>query len=669
MKASPVALAALSVAAILAVPVALTIRSAPAQQAAASKTSQEAVVAPNENLVVEGIPPVPAAVAEKADRYTNFRSALFTSWNPARREMLIATRFADTFQIHEVKSPGAARTQLTFYKDDVRSAQYPPKGDGAYFIFSKDVGGGEFYQLYRYDHATAAVTLLTDGKSRNTDEHWSSSGKFIAYSSTRRTGNDTDIWLAEPAHRDNPQTNHMLARLDGGGWAVADWSPDDSQLVVQEYVSANESYLWLMSASSGEKILLTTKGGAEKIAYGSAKFSKDGKGIYVTTDLDSEFQRLAYIDLATKKCIYLTSHIHWDVESFDVSPDGQTIAFTTNEDGQGVLHLLDTKTGKEKPAPSFPPGQVFGISWHPNGRELAFGLTQSRDATDAYSLDVTTGKVERWTHSETGGVNPANFPEAQLIHWPSFDGKSISGFYFKPPAKFTGKRPVIIDIHGGPEGQFRPGFMGRYNYFPAEMGVAMIFPNVRGSTGYGKTFVTLDNGFLREDSYKDINSLLDWIAQQPDLDASRVMVTGGSYGGFMTLAVATNYNDRIRCSLDIVGPSNLVTFLENTSGYRQDLRRVEYGDERDPKMRAFLEKIAPANNAANITKPLFVVQGKNDPRVPWTEAQQMVAVVRKNGTPVWFLMANDEGHGFSKKKNVDYQFYATILFIEKFLLN
>jgi dipeptidyl aminopeptidase/acylaminoacyl peptidase len=566
MKASPVALAALSVAAILAVPVALTIRSAPAQQAASSKTSQEAVVAPNENLVVEGIPPVPAAVAEKADRYTNFRSALFTSWNPARREMLIATRFADTFQIHEVKSPGAARTQLTFYKDDVRSAQYPPKGDGAYFIFSKDVGGGEFYQLYRYDHATAAVTLLTDGKSRNTDEHWSSSGKFIAYSSTRRTGNDTDIWLAEPAHRDNPQTNHMLARLEGGGWAVADWSPDDSQLVVQEYVSANESYLWLMSASSGEKILLTTKGGAEKIAYGSAKFSKDGKGIYVTTDLDSEFQRLAYIDLATKKCTYLTSHIHWDVESFDVSPDGQTIAFTTNEDGQGVLHLLDTKTGKEKPAPSFPPGQVFGISWHPNGRELAFGLTQSRDATDAYSLDVTTGKVERWTHSETGGVNPANFPEAQLIHWPSFDGKSISGFYFKPPAKFTGKRPVIIDIHGGPEGQFRPGFMGRYNYFPAEMGVAMIFPNVRGSTGYGKTFVTLDNGFLREDSYKDINSLLDWIAQQPDLDASRVMVTGGSYGGFMTLAVATNYNDRIRCSLDIVGPSNLVTFLENTSG-------------------------------------------------------------------------------------------------------
>jgi dipeptidyl aminopeptidase/acylaminoacyl peptidase len=668
MKVSPVALATLAAAA-LTIPLALKVRDARAQQAESPKTSQEAVVAPNENLVVEGIPPVPAAVAEQADRYTNFRAATFTSWHPERHEMLISTRFGDTFQIHQVKSPGAARYQLTFYRDNVTSAHYPPKGDGSFFVFSKDIGGGEFYQLYRYDTATGTVSLLTDGKSRNTDEHWSPSGKFIAYSSTRRTGNDTDIWIGEPARPDDPKTNRLLAQLAGGGWAVADWSPDDSQLIVQEYVSANESYLWLMNASTGEKSLLTPKGGAEKVAYGGAQFSKDGKGLYVTTDKDSEFQRLAYIDLATKKYTYLTDHIHWDVEGFDVSPNGAMLAFTSNEDGLGVLHLLDTKTGKEKPAPKFPAGLVYGLSWHPNSRDLAFGFTQSRDVTDAYSLDVTTGKVERWTNSETGGLNLATFPEAQLIHWPTFDGKSISGFYFKPPAKFSGKRPVIIDIHGGPEGQFRPYFLARYNYFPAEMGIAMIYPNVRGSSGYGKTFLTLDNGFLREDSYRDINSLLDWIAQQPDLDASRVMVTGGSYGGFMTLAVATNYNDRIRCSLDIVGPSNLVTFLENTSGYRQDLRRVEYGDERDPKMRAFLEKIAPANNAANITKPLFVVQGKNDPRVPWTEAQQMVAVVRKNGTPVWFLMANDEGHGFSKKKNVDYQFYATILFIEKFLLN
>jgi dipeptidyl aminopeptidase/acylaminoacyl peptidase len=636
--------------------------------AQSANSSQEAVVAPNENLVVEGVPPIPQALADQADRYTNFRSAFFASWHPSKREMLISTRFADTFQIHQVKMPGGARTQLTFYVDDVRSALYPPQG-GDSFVFSKDIGGGEFYQLYRYDDSTGAVTLLTDGKSRNTGEVWSNDGTKIAYSSTRRDGKDVDIWLSEPAHPEDPKTNRMLAQMTGGGWGALDWSPDDKQILILEEISANETYLWLMDSSSGEKTLLTPKGGAEKIAYGSAKFSKDGKGIYLTTDKDSEFQRLAYLDLSSKKYTFLTEHIHWDAEDFDITPDGKTIAFTTNEDGFGVVHLLDTKTGKEKPALKLPTGLLFGVKWHHNGRDLAFGVTSSRSATDVYSVDVATGKVERWTSSETGGLNPETFSAAELVHWKTFDGKSISGFLYRPAARFTGKRPVIIDIHGGPEGQFRPRFLGSYNYFMNEMGIAMIFPNVRGSTGYGKTFLTLDNGFLREDSYKDINSLFDWIAQQPDLDASRVMVTGGSYGGFMTLAVATNYNDRLRCSVDIVGPSNLVTFLENTSGYRQDLRRVEYGDERDPKMRAFLERIAPANNAQKITKPLFVVQGRNDPRVPWTEAQQMVAVVRKNGTPVWFLMAKDEGHGFSKKKNTDYQFYATVLFIQQFLLN
>ena len=646
----------------------------PASAAQSSAKPQEAVVAPNENLVVEGIPPIPAALAERASRYTNFRAALFTSWNPSRREMLIATRFGDTFQIHRVAAPGAARTQLTFFPDDVRTAYYPPKAaasaSAGSFVFSKDIGGGEFYQLYRYDVATGAITLLTDGKSRNTDAVWSHDGNMLAYTSTRRNGSDVDTYITEPAH---PEKDHRLAQNSGGGWAVLDWSPDDSQLLMQEYISVNESNLWLVNATTGEKTAITTKSGDEKVAYGGGKFAKSGKGIYVTTDKDSEFQRLAYIDLASKKYTFLTSHIPWDVEDFDVSPDGSTIAFTTNEDGYGSLHLLDTKTEKEKPAPKTPAGVVSGAKWHPNGEDLAFGVTGSHSAADVYSANVKTGKVERWTASETGGLNPANFAEAQLIHWKSFDGMSIGGFLYKPVshpggAQFTGKRPVIIDIHGGPEGQFRPGFLGRYNYFMSELGVAMIFPNVRGSTGYGKTFVTLDNGFLREGSYKDINSLLDWIAAQPDLDPDRVMITGGSYGGFMTLAVATNYNDRIRCSVDVVGPSNLVTFLQNTSGYRQDLRRAEYGDERDPKMREFLERIAPANNAAKITKPLFVIQGRNDPRVPHTEAEQMVAVVRKNGTPVWFLMANDEGHGFSKKKNVDFQFYATLQFVDQFLL-
>src|SRR5205814_6043736 len=290
-----------------------------------------------------------------------------------------------------------------------------------------------------------------------------------------------------------------------------------------------------------------------------------------------------------------------------------------------VLHLLDTKTAKEKPVPDLPKGIASGVRWHKNNRDLRFNITSARSTSDVYSLDAQTGKVDRWTYSETGGLNTANFSEPQLIHWKTWDGREISGFLYRPPAKFSGPRPVIINIHGGPEAQYRPGYLVRNNYFINELGCAMIFPNVRGSDGYGKTFVKLDNGVLREGSYKDISSLLDWLKNRPELDSNRVMVTGGSYGGFMTLAVACNYADQIRCAVDVVGPSNFVTFLKNTESYRRDLRRVEYGDERDPKMAEFLERVAPLNNASKITKPLFVVQGANDPRVPKSEADQMVA--------------------------------------------
>ena len=531
-------------------------------------------------------------------------------------------------------------------------------------MFSKDIGGNEFFQVYRFDNESGDVTLLTDGKSRNVAPVWSYDGQKLAYGSTRRNGNDVDLYVVEPA---NSKSDRMLTQLQGGGWEPLDWSPDNRKILVREEISANESYLWIVEASNGEKTLITPKGGA-KIAYGGGQFSKDGKGIYVTTDKDSEFQRLAYVDPASKQHNYLSSHISWDVDEFDLSYDGRTIAFVTNEDGFGVLHLLDTKTAKEKPVPDLPKGIASGVRWHKNNRDLGFNITSARSTSDVYSLDVQTGKVDRWTYSETGGLNTANFSEPQLIHWKSWDGREISGFLYRPPAKFTGKRPVIVNIHGGPEGQFRPGFLGRNNYYLNELGLAMIFPNVRGSTGYGKTFLTMDNGLLREGSYKDINFLLDWIQTQSDLDASRVLVTGGSYGGFMTLAVATNYNDRICCSVDVVGPSNLVTFLEHTSGYRQDLRRVEYGDERDPKMRDFLERIAPFNKTKNITKPLFVIAGKNDPRVPASESEQMVSTVRQNGTPVWWLEAKDEGHGFRKKKNQDYQFYATVMFVKEYLL-
>jgi dipeptidyl aminopeptidase/acylaminoacyl peptidase len=626
--------------------------------------SQSDEIVPNENLVAEGIPKIPASLAESVDRYNNFRGAYLEGWDPVQRQMLISTRFADTNQLHLVKMPGGARTQLTFYADRVAGALYPSTQTGS-FIFMKDVGGGEFFQIYRYDVATGNVALLTDGKSRNTSPAWSHDGKRLVYGSNRRDGDDVDLWEVDPA---DPKSDHLLAQLSGGGWSALGWSRDGTKILAHEEISANESYLWLVDANSGEKTLLTPKGGSVKVDYNGGVFSKDGKGVYTSTDKDSEFHRLAYIDLATKAHTYLTNNISWDVEQLALSEDGNMIAFVTNEDGFGVLHLLGTSTGKEKSLPALPKGVISDLRWHPNSRDLGFDVSSARSSSDVYSLDVKTMQVDRWTFSETGGLNTTNFPEPELIHWKTWDGRMISGFLYRPAASFTGKRPVIIYIHGGPEGQFRPHFPGLLDYFVNELGIALIAPNVRGSTGYGKTFLALDNGFLREGSYQDVNTLFDWIQTQPDLDSSRVMVTGGSYGGFMTLAVATNYNDRIRCSVDVVGPSNLVTFLEHTSGYRRDLRRVEYGDERDPKMRAFLERIAPYNKAKNITKPLFVIAGKNDPRVPASESQQMVEIVRQNGTPVWWLLAKDEGHGFAKKKNQDYQFYATVVFVKEYLL-
>jgi dipeptidyl aminopeptidase/acylaminoacyl peptidase len=622
-------------------------------------------VAPGDNLVVEGIPSIPASLADEVGRYTEFRSASISSWHPLRREMLIITRFGDSNQIHLVKMPGGARTQLTFSQERAGGASYRPK-TGDSFVFNKDVGGNEFYQYYRYDFADGGITLLTDGKSRNTGWNWSNAGDRAVYNSTRRNGGDTDLYIINPS---DPKTDRLLLQLSGGGWGVSDWSPDDRNLLLNEGVSANESYIWLVDVTSGDKVLLTSKGNLDKVNYGSARFSTDGRGVYLTTDKDSEFMRLAYMDLATRQQTFLGSQIRWDVDSFALSPDGRTIAFVTNEDGVSRLHLLDTKSRREKTAPSLPVGIISALRWHENSKDLGFNFSSARTPADVYSVDVRSGKVDRWTESETGGLNTNQFAQAELVKWNSFDGRSISGFLYMPPAKFLGPRRVVINIHGGPEGQSRPNFLGRNNYFVNELGVAMIFPNVRGSTGFGKTFLKLDNGFLREDSYKDIGALLDWIKTQPMLDANRVMVTGGSYGGHMTFAVAQRYNNKIRASLPVVGISNLVSFLERTESYRRDLRRVEYGDERDPKMREFMLRIAPLNRAVSITKPIFVVAGGNDPRVPVNEAQQMVKTLRENKTPVWYLMAKDEGHGFSKKRNQDFQFYATVMFMRAYLLN
>ncbi len=669
MKNCPRALAALLLMSTITLAQSGVAPSANAQTTSTQRNAATvAVLAPGDNLRVEGVPAIPASLVEDVRRYTEFRTASLAAWHPVRREILINTRFADTNQLHEVRQPGGARLQRTFFPENVGGGSYEPK-QGRYFIFSKDRGGDEFGQLYRFDVATGDVTMLTDGgRSQNGGARWSTAGDRIIYASTRRNGRDRDIYVMNPS---DPKSDRLLLQVEGGGWGALDWSPDDKQALVSEYRSVNDVSLYLLDVATGAKRLLTTqpKAGAETVSYRGAEFARDGRSFYTTTDQGSEFMQLNYVDLATMKHTPLTADIKWNVEGFELSDDGSLLAFVTNEDGRSVLRVMETAAGNKRlDLPQLPVGVIGGLEWRDNAPELGLTLSTVRSPSDVFSLDVRTGKLERWTDSETGGLNTAQLQEPSLIKWQSFDDRTISGFLYRPPARFTGKRPVVIQIHGGPEGQAVPNFLGRSNYYLNEMGVALIYPNVRGSSGYGKTFLKLDNGIKREDTYKDIGALLDWIKTQPDLDAERVMVTGGSYGGHMTFAVATYYPERIRAALPVVGISNFVSFMERTEAYRRDLRRVEYGDERDPAIREFFTRTAPLTNAAKVRAPMFVVQGANDPRVPLNESEQMVARVRQNNTPVWYLVANDEGHGFRKKRNQDFQFYATVMFMREYLL-
>ncbi|MGB7208043.1 MAG: prolyl oligopeptidase family serine peptidase [Pyrinomonadaceae bacterium] len=654
---------------ILGLPVILVAQT---DQVSAVKSSVIRRVLPPEALVMENMPPVPMEIAEATRKYTEAKPVGGGSWHPIRREILASKRAGNVNQVHLLTTPMGTLKQLTDFPDPVGGGDWQPTM-GKYFVFFKATGGNEISQLHRFDVESQTITrLTTNDKMRIGGGPWTTAGDRYLYTSVPTGGGTssetikTEFYTIDPA---NPDSAKLLVALDGVGWGAIDFSPDDKKLTVAKYVSANESYIYLYDIATGEKTLLTPGTDSEKVSWGGGEFSADGKGIYLTTDKGSEFQRLVYMDLATRELTPLTSHINWDVSGFEISEDGKWLAFSTNENGLSKLHILDTATNKEVKLPKLPAGQVGGFSWHKKTGELGMNITSFATLNDVYSLDLKTKKLTHWAQTEMNGYETKGLREPELIKWKSFDEREISGFTYKPAATFKGKRPVIINIHGGPEGQFTPGPLGRNAYIVNDLGAVVIFPNVRGSSGYGKTFLALDNGYKREDSVKDIGALIDWIATQPDLDKDRILVTGGSYGGYMTLAVATHYNDKIRASIDIVGISNFVTFLRNTESYRRDLRRVEYGDERDAAMNEFLTKISPLTNAHKITKPMMVVQGKNDPRVPYTEAEQIVAAIKKNNTPVWYLMANDEGHGFSKKNNADYQFYSSIMFVKEFLLN
>jgi dipeptidyl aminopeptidase/acylaminoacyl peptidase len=638
-------------AAILVVP--LTAAWAQTERAAAPAAVEKPAA-----LVADGIPPVPAELASRTRPYMEFRTAAFDGWNSRDRSMLIGTRFGNTVQLHRVAMPMGAREQLSFEAEPV-SGGWSPNGD--VLVVQKDVGGSEFFQLYTL--AGGRLTLLTDGSSRNEFGAWSHDGGLVGYSSTRRNGTDSDLYVIDPRR---PATNRMVAQVQGGGWQILDFAPDGRQAVAIQYISITKSNLFLVDLAGGAMRPIGDQ--SRDISYGSAQFSADGS-LWAVSDEGSEFQRLGRIDRASGRFTPVITDIPWDVENFDIAPNGRLIAFVTNEAGISRLRLLDPRTGRARLVAGLPAGTIGGLDVAPWGA-VGFSLSSARSPSDAYSVDPATLAVTRWTRSETGGLDASVNVEPELVQLRSFDGEPISGFLYRPDAaRFPGRRPLIVNIHGGPEGQSRPGFLGRGNYLVNELGIAIFYPNVRGSTGYGKRFVSLDNGpALRENSVRDIGAFLDRLTADPALDPARFAVTGGSYGGYMCYASAIRFGDRLRAANCIVAISNWVTFLENTQSYRRDLRRVEYGDERDPAQRAALLAISPLTHVRDMRIPLMVVTGGNDPRVPASEAEQMVRAVRDSGRTAWHLLGRNEGHGFAKKENQDYQFWVGLMFWQQNLL-
>lgn len=648
----------------------------PIEQSTSSSAAASAVVPVPANVRAEGVPPIPASLPDALLPYGSSRRALLLGWHPLRRELLIWTTFGNVGQIHSVAGPGMDRRQLTFFREGVSAplpqaagAWYAP--GGAYFIFAKDTGGGaETMQLFRYDTATRQTTIITDGTSRTGAPVWASRAGLIAFDSTRRGGHngaDRDLYVMNPM---DPASARLVAEMEGP-WSAEAWSPDDREILAEHSPAQGQQHLWRVDVRTGAKAALTDPN--EYAIWRFPQYSPDGRFVYALSNRASELLRLWRCDLATGSWTLMTGEEE-GLESFSLSPDGRTLALVYGSMAGSRVEMRSAQTLALRAAPKMPRGLLVDVpQWRAGGTEVAFTFWSPRLFGDVYSVNARTGAVDRWTESEVGTFDPGSLPEPEIVQWKSFDGLTLSGVLYRPPARFKGPRPVMLSIHGGPAGtsaRERPRYQGRSAYFLNELGVAILYPNVRGSYGYGKAFSKLDDGMKREDTVKDIGALLDWIAQQPTLDKNRVMVTGVSYGGFMTYAVAEAYGDRLRCAFAASGISDFISYFRNTDTTRVDDRRAEYGDERIPEMREFLTRISPVTQASKLRIPLLIAHGQKDSRVPVDQAEAMAAAARANGVPVWLTVYADEGHLLpTTRANNDFLFYTWIRFVQEYLLN
>jgi dipeptidyl aminopeptidase/acylaminoacyl peptidase len=641
---------------------------------AGCQVAEKPATAPRPAAVsVEGVPEVPRQDFEDIRRYRDINFASFVDWFPDGG-LLVASRYGNLTQLHRVEAPLQAPALLTRGDDPVSQGRCLPDGT---VLFSRGKGGDENFQLYRLDPQSGDESLLTDGKSRNLLSRPSPDGKRIAFTSTKRNGKDADVYILDLEKGGEPE---LVFPVDGETWTLESWSPDGSSAALLHYVSANESYLRILdlAAKTSRELPPELPGLAKdaKVSRSELHFGSGGRSLIFVSDARGEFQELVRLDLESDKAEWLSDGISWDVDEVDVSRDGLTAAFTVNRDGYSDLYVIEGLDGRiVRRRIQLDDALVGGLAFDGSGRRLGLGYGTPTASVEAAVFDLDGASLKFHTRSDAAGFQAADFSAPVLIRYPSHDAREIPAFVYLPkrrPSSYASRIPVLINIHGGPESQHRPGFSSLIQHHVRELGIAVIAPNVRGSTGYGKTYSLLDNGLKREDAVRDIGALLDWIRDQGSvrygLDPERVAVNGGSYGGFMVLASLVRFGERLRAGIDAVGVSDFITFLENTSAYRRHLRRAEYGDERDPEMRRFFEAISPARNIGRLRSALLLVHGKNDPRVPFSETVQVVERARATGQPVWTLYADNEGHGFTRKENRDYQEATAVMFLREFVL-
>jgi dipeptidyl aminopeptidase/acylaminoacyl peptidase len=572
--------------------------------------------------------------------FRRFQPAL--TFTPDGRRVLFVTNASGQFNLWRTPVSGGRQQQLTAFESNTVRA-VAPSPDGKTIVLTADHDGDEFHQIYALPARGGWPEKWTNEPQVqhfvNADA-WSPDGSLLAFAANSRVPTDMDVWVRD--------ADGEVRKVFGEGMYAfpASWSPDGRHLLVFDYRSNTDSSIHLVEMSSGEARELTPH--EDEILYAPGPWAPDGSGFYLLSDEGREFAGLAFFRLE--------GGLEWvetpegDVQEVALSTDGRVLAWVVNEQGWARVRLRDLEGGVDLPDPQLPPGASSflstGLTLAPDGRHATLIWQGPQRPPDLYVIDTATGKTRKLTASMLGGLRPRDFVEPELISYPSFDGRDIPAWLYRPRRR--GRVPVVLSIHGGPESQERPVYMPLYQYL-VNRGIAVLATNIRGSSGYGKSYQKLIHHDWGGGDVKDWDHAVKWLHAQDWIDPGRVAVWGGSYGGFAVLSCITRLPDYWRCAVDIFGPPNLVTFVRAVPPTWKRFMDKWVGNpdtETD-----FLIQRSPITYVEQVKTPLLVIQGATDPRVVKPESDQMVERLRALGRKVEYEVFEDEGHGFTRRAN------------------